>query len=207
MMNKDELIFEIEVPDFISKVKISNSRKPIYYEKGNAKTPVPKTKSKHIPLKFDWKLHKIGSKIKNLLTDVKTQQPLIKNSRVAGTAKYLPVKGNLFYSGFSHYSQRSAVINAIKDNFRSHFAGKQAKEFPIRLEFIIYDILTVVQGTNGLNKTQDIDNLFFAYVKASQDLMTQMSIIPDDNLLYIRKVSYEFIENKDKRLLIKAYKY
>lgn len=202
-------LFTIEVPNFITQVQLSAARKPIYYElKG--RHAIPDSKSKHIhpngKSKFVWLNIKIGSKLKVLLCDYKTSLPIIKNARSAGTAKYVQIKGNLFYSGFSHYSLRTKIIEAIKDSFRPHFKGKVANTFPIYLEFVFHDTLRSVQGKNG-NKTQDLDNLSFAYVKSGQDLMTKMKIIPDDNLLYIRKVSYEFIDSKDKKLIINAYKY
>lgn len=206
MINKDDLIFTIEVPDFITQIKLCEARRPIYYEKEGGKYKVPPSKLKHIGKKYEWKLHKIGSKVKTLFTDIKTGLPIIKNSRVAGKPKFKMIKGNDFYSGFGSPHQRIMVITAIKDNFKKYFKGKEVKDFPIRLEFIIYNELNV-KTSKGKHQTADLDNLFYPYVKSGQDLMKTMGIIPDDNLMYIRKSSCEFIESVDKKLVINAYKY
>ena len=204
-----ELLFKIEIPDFITRIQVSKSRKPIYYEK-NGKHPVPSSKEKHLDKgknKFEWKMHKIGSNIKILLSEVSTGKPVIKNSRVAGTPKFVQIKGNDFYSGFSSPHQRILIVNSIKDNFIDYFKkiGK-IQDFPIYLEFIIHNEMNI-KASKGKMMSQDLDNQAYAYVKSSQDLMKEIGIIEDDNLFFIRKVSYEFIESSEKKLIINAFKY
>lgn len=204
-----ELLFSIVIPDFITRIQVSSSRRPIYYEK-DGKFPVPVSKLKHLDkgkMKFSWKIHKIGSKGKILLTEVSTGDPIIKNARVVGTPKFVQIKGNDFYSGFSSPHQRMLIVNSIKDNFRAHFKkiGK-VNTFPIFLEFIIYNEMNI-RSSKGKLMSQDLDNQAYAYVKSSQDLMKEVKIIEDDNLSFIRKVSYEFRESTSKKLIINAFKY
>lgn len=201
-----ELLFSIVVPDFITQIKTAEARRPIYYE-FNGKFEVSRAKMKFLGKKYEWKLHKIGSKVKNLFTDIKTGLPVLKNPRTAGTTKYMQINGNHFYAGFDSYHTRVMIVNAIKENFRKHFTGKKVTEFPIRLEWIIYDEL-VTKKVKGKIISQDGDNKFYPFTKSGQDLMKQMGILPDDNLLYIRKSSWEFIDSKtEKKLIINAYPY
>jgi hypothetical protein len=209
-MNK-ELLTSIVIPNFITKVQIAKERRPIYYEK-NGKIKVPESKLKHIKngkFKYDWQFHKIGSSIKELLTDLETKLPVLKNPLVAGKSKYLQIKGNLFYSGFSHFSQRILVINAIKDDFREYF--KQINEissnnYPLEMEYIFFDEI-VLKKEKGKNLSQDLDNKIYPYKKSIQDLMVSMKIIPEDTLEFIRKSSEEFIHSMNKRLIVNIYKY
>lgn len=205
-----ELLFTIVIPDFITQIQVSAARRPIYYEQGG-KYEVPPSKKKHVfpngKGKFVWLFKKLGSKTKVVLCDSVTEEPIIKNARVAGKPKFVQIKGNDFYSGFSTPHQRILIINSIKDNFRSHFKEiKRVESYPIYLEFTIYNELNI-KTSKDKKMSQDLDNQAYAYVKSSQDLMKEVKIIEDDNLSYIRKVSYEFIEAKDKQLVIKAYKY
>jgi Holliday junction resolvase RusA-like endonuclease len=206
--NQHELL-KIVVIDFITRIQTSGARRPIYFEYGG-KHAVPESKAKHIApngkQKFIWGLKKIGSKIKTVLVDQSTGEPVIKNARAAGTPKFLAIKGNNIYSGFGGYHNRVLIIDAIKNNFKPFFKNKKIEDFPIHLEFIFYDELNL-STSKEKNQTQDLDNLSTLYVKASQDLMKAEGIIPDDNLLYIRKITTEFIESSHKKLVIKAYKY
>lgn len=209
MQAKQDPLLHIEVKDFITRIQTSKARKPIYYEKGG-RFNVPETKKKHIVPdgkgKYYWGLHKVGNNIKTLLLDVVTKEPILKNARAAGTPKYLAIKGNNLYSGFGGYRTRVIIMAGIKDNLRSYFKGKKITEFPIYLHFTIHDELNMSTST-GKSQTQDLDNLFTCYIKAIQDLMKAEGVIPDDNLQFIRKSTYEFIESKEKKLIIKAFKY
>lgn len=205
-----EVLLDVEIDDFITKIQTSKARKPIYYEY-NGKYPVPSTKSKHIApngnKKYVWLKRKIGTKIKTILCyNTEEFEPVLKNSRSAGKPRYLAIKGNNIYSGFGGYRNRVIIINSIKDSFRPYFTGKKIANFPIYLTFTFYDELNLVTSTDG-NQTQDLDNLSTLYVKAVQDLMKSEGVIPDDNLVYIRKLSVEFIESTNKKLAIKAFIY
>jgi len=207
---KNTPLLYIEVKDFITKIQTSKSRKAIYYEQGSTKYPVPPSKAKHIvpygKKKFYWGTKLVGSKMKNLLFDMITNDPVLKNARSVGTPKYLAIKGNNIYSGFGGYRTRVIIMNGIKDNLRSYFKGKKITEFPIYLHFTIHDELNMTTSV-GKSQSQDLDNLFTCYIKAIQDLMKAEGVIPDDNLQFIRKSTYEFIESTEKKLVIKAFKY
>lgn len=212
MAKKNSEIFSVEIPDFITQIQVSKARKNLYYEMAG-KYPVPASKAKHIsPLgkcKYYWDQHNIGKKSLRLLTDINTKLPVLKNSLVAGKPKFQQIKGNAFYSGFGSFHQRIMIIDAIKDQVKNYFNINpvNTNDFPIRLEFIIYNEFNV-KNSNGKFITQDGDNMFYPYTKSIQDLMRDMNIIPDDNLYYIRKSSWEFIPDKKvKKLVIKAFKY
>jgi hypothetical protein len=208
-MIEQEKLLEIEIKDFITKIQLSKARKEIYYEFNLNKSIVPMSKLRHTGKgknKYKWETHKIGSKHKILLTDVSTGKPVIKNSKAAGTPKFLHIKGNSIYSGFGGYRTRVQIMHGIKNNFREFFKDKKINDFPIYLKFIMYDKINLTNGT-GKTKSQDGDNCLWPYTKATQDLMVEMKIIPDDNLSYIRKSSWEFIDSEEKKLVIIAYKY
>jgi Holliday junction resolvase RusA-like endonuclease len=205
-------LLEIEIKDFITKIKTSESRNALYYEK-EGKHKVPVTKEKHISpkgnCKYEWKNHKTSTKTKIILYDIATNKPLIKNPKTVGTPKYIQIKGNTIYAGIGGFINRMIIINGIKNNFRPNFINKTPiKQFPIHLEFIMYNELNLKnQLKKGKTKSQDLDNVFNLYIKASQDLMKNVGLIPDDDLRYIRSTSYKFIDSKEKKLIINVYKF
>jgi hypothetical protein len=197
-------VFKIQVNDFIDKVKLSNKQRPKYYMQGGK---IPKrylTKIGENKLGFV----KYKTQKKLILLDLQTMEPILANPKRAGEAKFIPIKGNDFYSGFSHHSVRTTVVDAIKGNFLKDFSKIKKinqKEFPLYIEFEIFDVIPF----ENIKKIQDLDNKCFPYVKCGLDLMTRLGKIPDDNLLYIRKVSYEVIPCKvsERKIVITGYKY
>ena len=203
-------LLKIEIPDFITKIKTANARKAIYYEKSGKHVPT-ESKLKHItPLgkcKYEWLSKYIGTRHKIVLCDIKTKEPLVKNSRSAGTPRYLVIKGNTIYAGIGGFINRMIIINGIKNDFRQYFKGNsKIINYPIYLVFTMYDELNL-KTTKSKSKSQDLDNRLSIYIKASQDLMKEVGIIIDDDLSYIRKTTYEFIESKKRKLVITGYKY
>lgn len=43
----------------------------------------------------------------------------------------------------------------------------------------------------------DIENLASMWIKAINDVLQHLKMIPDDNIKYVNKISYEFVEVKD----------
>jgi hypothetical protein len=204
---KERLIQETIIYKYINRTKLSDSRRATYYEQGKT---IPKKYQDKTKYHFKEKASKI------VIFDIETNQPVIKNTKTVGTERTIPIKGNNFYSGFSHNSIRIAVVESIKGDFLKCF-NKINKfdltDYPIEVEFIYFDQLNVkTTGKIGKKKvqSQDIDNLRFAYEKCSLDLLTRLGKIVDDKLTFIRKISSEFIpvENiEDRQLYIRFYKY
>lgn len=184
----------ITIPDFISYVKLSESRRAKYYYKGDK---IPKKYSDKT--KFDFKKDKYNI---GILCDLKTGDKIIKNSRVAGTPKLLKIRGQDFYSGFSHHSIRIKVVEAIKESYKDHIKHMTAfkdSDYPLYVEFLYYDLR---------KQAQDLDNKRFAYEKCMLDLLQTEGILKNDNLDCITKLSSEFFEvvdEKDRAIEINFY--
>jgi len=171
----------IEIPNFITQVKMSNSRRPKYY-----------TKTDKIPKKFAG--YNFDAKGRLLGPD---NQPVVKNSRSVDKPRYKKINGQEFYSGVASPIIRVKIVNAIKDYFRPFVEPiAKIKSFPVQLECHFYDVPD--------RSDWDLDNKWI-YCKVFQDLLVHTGKIPDDNIKYISKsASIEFypVETEEERKLV-----
>lgn len=183
---------EITIPEYITKVALSESRRPVYYSlHGKRKPPKKLLKSK---------LYTVDKQ--GYLRYRPTGDKVVANSKVVGTPKFQKINGQDFYSGFGSHFERIKIVAGIK-NFCRPFVQHlpPVMEFPVQLEMELH---TIIGEGNW-----DLDNLWI-YTKCFQDLLVECGIIPDDNIQFISKpAAPEFypIPTEDKRKLVfKIYK-
>jgi len=160
-----QVLFEVNIPDYITHVQLSEHRRTKYYGKED-KIPV-----KHNSNVFDKKGRLLGP----------DGNPVVKNPRVAGTPSWKKINGQEFYKGTSNPIIRSKVIGAMKDFFRPYFNDippLQADQMPVTVELELHD--------NPVDEF-DIDNLAWVYTKVILDVMAEKKIIPDDNVNFVAK--------------------
>jgi hypothetical protein len=189
-----KLILQVDIPHFVTRVKISEARRPKYYEQNSSKK-VPKkysgSKYGYIPLKK-------GKRIIKVIGEISTGIPILANPKVSGTPKFMKIRGNDFYAGFGNPIIRSNVVRLIKESLSPYFRDMEpidTEDYPLYIEFIYFDIE---------DKEQDLDNKRYAYEKCILDLLQKEGKILNDNVGFITKLSSEYIavENEDERCLI-----
>lgn len=161
----NQILFELNIPDYITHVQTSAHRRTKFYRIGDK---IPK---KYMPYNFN---------SKGFLIDSAGMQ-VVKNPRVAGTPGWKKINGQEFYKGTTNPVMRSKVIGAMKDFFRPYFNDIQPIDpdsFPVTLELELHD--------NPVDEF-DIDNLAWVYTKVILDVLTEKHIIPDDNVNYVSK--------------------
>jgi len=181
----------VVIDEYITKVKISDSRRPTYYVKGGS-IPV---KYKKDTKRYVFREKKFTNHTQLLLFDEQEKKFVIKNDSVLDKPRLITIGGNLFYAGM-HERIRMKIMAAIKDDFRRYIQRLEPiNEFPVHIDAKIYTI-------PGM-RNWDVDNLW-VYIKAFQDLLIEYNILPDDSVRYITKApSFEFIpvaELKDRKL-------
>lgn len=187
-----KLLLEVVIPQYITRVKLSEKRKTVYYSLHGKRKP---------PQKYltdpNYTIDKKG-----FLRYRPTGDKVVANKRTVGTPKFQKINGQDFYSGFGSYRVRMAIVAGIKNYFRPFMKQlPQLTEFPIQMEMELH---TTIEEGNW-----DLDNLWI-YTKCFQDLLTEMGIIPDDNIQFITKpaapelfpIKYE----NDRKLVFKIYK-
>lgn len=193
-----KLIETITIPNFITEVKLSNSRRAKYFDVGSK---IPKKYTKFIGKKYEFRNYKIGNHFVSLLTDKITGDKVIKNSKVAGKPKFKEIKGNDFYTGFGHHSIRSSIIHQIKESLEPYFRKLfpfKANDYPLYVEFIYYDVRF---------QSQDLDNKRYAYEKCTLDMLQAEGKLTNDNVDFITKLSSEFVACKEdeRKLVVKFW--
>lgn len=182
------MIGSIVIPQFITKVKISKSRRAKYFRLSKNKW-----KPRDLPRRHYAKLENGEYYInqKGYLVDAITKKKIISNPNSVGKPRYEILSGNKFKSGYNSPFIRAKLVSELKNFYRPH-VQKWVKEngpittFPLRIE---WDVYTTVEE----NPSWDADNLEF-YYKYFQDSLHEseddkgnqiIQTIPEDNVKYI----------------------
>jgi len=164
-MDTNTLIHEIVIPNYPSKIKLSEKQRAKYYHKNKGKKPPKKYQNNRY----------VYNKAK-VLVDVVTGERVIANPRLAGTPKMWNVNFQAIWNQAIRFQQRAVITNKLKEIFIPFIKDlKPIKEFPIKFEIFICDIDMVV----------DISNKGVIYTKILEDLLTEYKIIPDDKAEFI----------------------
>ena len=172
---------EIVIPEYITHVELSKSRKAKYYKRGQA-TPKKYEKYK----KYD---------LQGRLLDEKGE-PIIANPRIAGTPKLMKINGQQLYSGNMNPLVRSKVVNKIKEFFADYIPAGMQVQVPTRLEADLYAPLAA--------KNWDLDNQWI-YHKCFIDALVAKSVLPDDNVMFVTQAPgflyYPVTEPEERQLI------
>jgi Holliday junction resolvase RusA-like endonuclease len=174
----DEKLFKklktIEIPEYIYQVKLSENRRAKYFSNKTGRGRVKKDIDK-IPKKY--KVQSLD--LEGFYLDINGNR-IVANPIAAGTAKYVPINGQLFYSNSGGEFTRGKVIKELHNYFKEILKDVkpfQHKHYPIVIQMSWY-------YPYGY-KTPDNTNVSFAYTKAFEDTLTEMGIIEDDEVRFV----------------------
>lgn len=179
-----ELLASIEIPKFITRVKMSNKRRKKYYKKTKKKGWKPRNLPKTYRQKLEDGVYSMSSR--GYLLDENDKKKLA-NPQTAGKPRYEVLSGNNLLSGYGSPHTRAKLVGALKDFYRP-FVQDYIKEngpiekYPLK---VIWECHTVVED----DPNWDASNLFF-YYKYFEDCLFEegkglKQLIPDDNVKYI----------------------
>lgn len=211
------MLFEVVCPDYPTKIKLSNKRRPKYY-KANSKKELPKKYQDKS--KYDFKKSVKNKLVSDInLWDLNTNKKVIANPRSVGTPRYQQINGQYLYSGFSSPFTRNKIVTALHEYFMERIFKSGIK--PVKIEK--FPLLCKVGLYTFIGKADwDLSNLWI-YYKTFEDCLVKSKIIPDDSILYItgagactlvpikednpnhiKKIIFRYYE--DKRLVISEIK-
>lgn len=201
--------YTIEIPNYITHIKLSESRRAKYYTV---------TEEERIPKKY--KKLGISYDKKGIALDNEGEK-IIKNTRVAGTPKLWKINSQDLYSGNLHHHSRAKIMVELhkyfvdivtKNLLKSLKDNKIVLEEGQKLAFYY-----TFEGSLDKNKS-DLGNKSYLYDKAFQDTITQrdlsntkqenvhkIPIIEDDSLGYVYNINFNFIEKEEEKLIINIY--
>ena len=171
----------IEIPEYITHVQLSKTRKAKYYRKGQK---IPKKYAKF--KKFDLSGRLLGA----------DGNPIVANAGVVNKPRELKINGQQLYSGNMNPMMRSKVVNLIKDFFDVYTAGLEAVAVPVRIEAELYCPLAA--------KNWDLDNQWI-YHKCFLDSLVKNGVLPDDNVMFVTQAPgfrYFPVDHKEERKLV-----
>ena len=170
----------IEVPEYITHVELSKTRKARYYRKGQK---LPKKYSKF--KKYDLKGRLLGE----------SGVPIVANAGVVNKPRELKINGQSLYSGNMNPMVRSKVVSMIK-NFFEPFTKVAPVSFPVRIEADLYCPIA--------SKNWDLDNQWI-YHKCFLDSLVKNGVLPDDNIMFVTQAPgfrYFPVDHKEERKLV-----
>lgn len=181
----DSSVFRNEaiiIPQYITEVKVSDSRRAKYFKLGD------KLPSKYENnARFTWKNEK--------LLDELTKTFVIKNPIAVGKPRYQSIAGNEIYARM-HERVRMLIVKAIKANYLPNMPKQLNLSYPIEISM---DIHTQPKMLNW-----DVDNLWI-YIKCFQDLLVDLKLIPGDDIRYIKssgQINFTPVQSEEQRRLI-----
>lgn len=202
-----QLLIRLVIKDYIRKIKLSDSRRAIYY-KWNGKEF-----SKKLPKKYQTTDYKIGYS-KNIgkgkqpvLVNATTGQPVIANPKVSGTEKWVVINGQKIYNNEIDKWRRNVIVSRLKDyfsDFISQLTPLTKENYPLSITYIFYDDFSEYSYTdkNDQERGKDLDNHSFIYAKCFQDCLVDNKIIKNDHVDFINMITYRYIKSSEPRLEI-----
>lgn len=171
----NELIAEIEIPEYPTKIKMSEKTRPVYYKLNKTRWNPRK-----LPKTYRAKLEKgIWSKDDDGYLRDEDGEKILANPQKAGKPNYEYLSGNRFTSGFGHYMVRKKIVDGLKEYYKQFIDIEPIEQFPLICE---WDFYSKVKGAANF----DMSNFWF-YYKYFEDCLVDEGIIPDDNIQYVTK--------------------
>lgn len=165
-------MIKVTIPNYLRKVKLSESRRPQYF---GLRDELPE---KYKEKRYVWRKN---SKAEILLFDSLKREFVIANPNSAGTPSYQAIAGNEIYARM-HERKRMKIVEALKNDFKRNLIEQKIQisddYFPISVSMEIYSPYGYADW--------DVDNLWI-YHKCFLDSLTDLGIIPDDNILSVRE--------------------
>jgi len=171
----------IEIPEYITHVELSKSRKPKYYRKGQK---IPKKYAKF--KKYDLRGRLLGA----------DGLPIVANAAVVSKPRLLKINGQQLYSGNMNPMMRSKVVNLIKEFFQPYTSKLKPVGIPVRIEADLYAPLQA--------KNWDLDNQWI-YHKCFLDSLVKNGVLPDDNVMFVTQAPgfrYFPVDHTEDRKLV-----
>lgn len=196
-----DLIYEIEVPRYPSKIQLSASRRAVYFQKKKHYNKLPK---KYLKGNYQWGADGFLYDIENPI-----DEKIIKNSKSAGTPRFWSVNFQAIWNQQLKYQGRANITRILKDIFRSYIKILDPIEtYPLRIEMFLLDQEMPV----------DVDNKGVIYTKIITDLLVNTNkgevdnkkIIIDDSSEYINDIGrckwIKINETEEPKMIIRIWK-
>lgn len=171
---------EIDIPNFITHIKLSEKRKAKYYRQGN----------------------KIPKRYKNPVFDssgflLDKGEKVISNPRSMGTPDLWCINGQSIYASMNH-NKRSTVMKKLKAYFKSKLKeavnARELMRYPLKVSLELHRYRGYYNAAKKRwEESFDLDNVCWVLQKSIQDALTELTVIEDDNVNYINEIAYKFI--------------
>jgi hypothetical protein len=188
-------IRQITIPEYIYQVQTSKARITKYFHKNSGRGKVKKD-ILDVPKKYK----AVGYDLEGYIIDANNTR-IVANSMSAGTPKFIPINGQLFYSQSGGQFTRAKVVNALHEYFKQELIRLDFKPFEDNNYPIVIQMNWFAPYSH---KTPDGTNMSFAYLKTFEDTLTNNGYITDDEVRYVTSSFpiYSPVNSFDDRKLV-----
>ena len=190
-------------------VTLKKKRKTINHNQGNLIKLIEATREKSISNVYK-RCFDYLNKHKQFFKLNKAGDLIVTNSRSIG--KYKRVTFNMQHVTHGNLTRfaRATYFNNIKE----YLLYPALKDIEVITEYPLSVVLEIHRcipegSTKKYAILPDLDNVGSLFVKSLLDFLQEAGKLPQDNIHYIRKIEYEFIESKlaEEKANLKIYKY
>lgn len=178
-------LLKIEIPQYITHVRLSKSRRAKYYTV-NMRRKLPKK----------YKNANYGYNSKGVLINLLTKEPVIANPKTVGTPREKKINGQEIYSGNVPPTIRSIIVREMKQFYKQFIPSTHKIREKCKIKLEIFNAIGV--------GNQDLDNMSWIILKVVQDVLVEKQVLPEDNILVVDNLEIQFhpIDSEENRKLV-----
>jgi hypothetical protein len=158
-----------------------------------------------------------------MVSEIKLEFPEFITHVPQSKKKWVKIGYNKIHAS-AHYTVRAAFVAAMHKYIEKHIPANLDIQAPVETELILYAPINYGNVKRLKNKETgkpylnwkparpdyvpnwDIGNLALVWLKCLDDVLIKKGMLPDDNVKYLKKTSYEFKEVatlKERKLIYK----
>lgn len=192
-------LISIEINNFSEYIKKANKAREVPYIKGKCR--VPKMYDNE---EYGWRQIKYWGKQVEVIIRKSDGLIMISNKKTANKPRVVKVNGQDIYNQKNNSFSRAFLTNLLhtyyKDYLKEVNPFKDLSVYPLTIElmFYIHD-----EGKHNI----DNDNKW-VWEKSFQDTLTELELIPDDNVYIINRNEKETVlipDDEEQKLIINIY--
>lgn len=162
---------QIIVFNYPTEYIVSNTVRPKYY---HYIKDLPKKLLDKLDIDYEFREYKNKKGV--ILYDKATNEPVIKNLKLAGKPRYKKINGQTYINGGYYISDKKKIRECIKEALDKCTVEPSTLTFPLKIKMDFYS-----------HTAQDIDNHTFVYRKYIIDWL-KGKFIPNDTVEYVNGV-------------------
>lgn len=199
-MSERELLSSIRIDDFSEYIKKANKTREIPYIKNKCRLPKMYDNDD-----YEWRPIKYWGKNIEAIFRKSDGLMMISNKKTANKPKLVKVNGQDIYNQRNNSFGRNFLRNFLHDYYKPYLENikpfNNIDDYPLTIEFLFY--------VHDMGKHNIDNDNKWVWAKGFRDTLTELELIPDDDVKCISRDESETIlipDDQNQKLIINIYK-